>query len=159
MPVTKGRRWIIAALFVSAPWPRIVDLDSLPPDAPATFRDEAFDTFRLAHDHPIERLWLTVMAQNLRLTDWRIEPGSCAGGSTTWPHLRDVRVTLTVIGPWGIPMGREAITCGGAGWQRDAFFVAATLAEQPVVHGPTRTEPVRPPNEPSPPQVPPPPAT
>ncbi len=59
----------------------------------------------------------------MAVRDWRVDPGSCNGGSTTWPAVRDVRTTVTLFSPWGLPLARDAVTCGGAGWHRDADFV------------------------------------
>ena len=151
------RRWIIAAaLFVSAFWPRLFDFDDLPSEAPEGYREEAVQTFWLMHDNPVERAWFGLMAQAFIVHDWRIDPGSCDAGSTTWPAFRDARTTLTVLGPWGIPIARDAITCGGAGWHREAGFVAELpgLDTAPRPDGASRNEP-----PPAPPLPPPPPPT
>lgn len=145
---------IAAALVASAFWPRLFDFDRLPSEAPSGFRQEALTTFWLMHDNPVEQAWFGLAAQNFVLHDWRIEPGSCKGGSTTWPALRDARVTLTVLGPWGIPIARDAITCGGAGWHRDADFVVEPPALPSSRHGngeETSDPPTPPPLPPPPP--------
>ncbi len=149
-----GRRryWIGAALFISEFWPRLVDLDDLPPDAPDGYREEAISTFWLAHDNPVGQNALRLLGQRIAVRDWRVDPGSCDGGSTTWPALRDVRTTVTMLGPWGLPLARDAVTCGGAGWHDDADFVAA-VPRLPVT-SPDGGAPVPPPPPPPHPPAP-----
>jgi predicted nucleic acid-binding Zn ribbon protein len=114
----QGRRgwFILAALFISAFWPRLFDMDTLPEDAPAGYRQEALDTWWWMHDNPVQQIWFGLLTQNFVLSGWERVAGSCDGGSTTWPHIRDVRVTVTALGPWGIALSRSTITCGGAGY-------------------------------------------
>lgn len=146
---------IAAALFASAFWPRLFDFDDLPPEALEGYREEAVQTFWLMRDNPFERAWFGLMAQAIVVHDWRIDAGSCEAGSTTWPAFRDARTTLTVLGPWGIPIARDAITCGGAGWHRDADFVVGQLG--PENAGQTdRSGQMEPPPAPAPSPPPPP---
>lgn len=113
------RALFIAAFGLSAFWPRFADLDDLPRHPLAVpFREEAIAWFWMSHGNPIERAFLRLLVMNLRLSHWRDVPGSCDGGRSTWPQLQEVSVTVTIVGPWGIPLGQETILCGGAAWRR-----------------------------------------
>ncbi|MDR7101845.1 hypothetical protein [Croceicoccus sp. BE223] len=74
------------------------------PDAQDGYREEAISTFGLAHDNPFARIALHLLGQRIAVRDWRVDPGRCDAGSTTWPAIRDVRTTVTRLGPWGLPL-------------------------------------------------------
>ena len=109
---------IIAAILVTAPWPRFVDLDSLP-DHPLAdrYREEAVGTLGWIRDNPVQQIFDRLFLQRWRFSNWREVPGS-GEGSTSLPELMDVRVDATAIGPWGVPYARYTIGCGGACTQR-----------------------------------------
>ena len=109
----------MAALFASAFWPRLIDTSRLPdhPLAKAYVR-EARDTIALARGNPVQQVFDAVLIQRWSFSDWREVPGS-GEGSTSLPSLMDTRVTVTGLGPWGIPVARMTIGCGGACFQRD----------------------------------------
>ena len=119
MTFDKRRRWIIlAAVFVSAFWPRWLPDDL--PDHPLAddYREEALGTISWMRDNPVQRVFDLLLVQRWHLSDWREVPGSGEGG-TSLPSLMDVRVTATALGPWGLPLGRLTIGCGGACAQVD----------------------------------------
>ena len=67
--------------------------------------------------HPIQQVSDALLVQQWRFTNWREVPGSADGGVGI-ASLADVQVDATAIGPWGIPMARYTIGCGGACAQR-----------------------------------------
>ena len=109
---------ILAALFVSAFWPRLLP-DALP-DHPLAghYREEALHTIAYMRNNPLQQIFDLVFVQRWRLSNWREVPGSGEGG-TSLPSLMDVRVTATGLEPWGIPLSRMTIGCGGACGQVD----------------------------------------
>lgn len=113
-----GRRWLVGAALASAFWPGFVEFDDLP-DTPLAerYRAEALTTLGWARNHPLERAFDLLLVQQWRLSDWREVPGSGDGG-TSLPEAMDVLVTATALGPWGIPLARYTICCGGAGYTR-----------------------------------------
>ena len=105
----------MAALVVSAFWPRFVDLDDLPDTATARhYRAEAKESIALLRDHPLQQAFDAIVVQRWRFSHWRVVPGS-GEGSTSVPEAMDVLVDATALGPWGIPVNTLTICCGGAG--------------------------------------------
>ncbi|WP_170004070.1 hypothetical protein [Pseudopontixanthobacter vadosimaris] len=56
-----------------------------------------------------------ILVQQWHLSNWRLVPGS-GEGSQAVREAADVLVTARAIGPWGIPMHRLTICCGGSGF-------------------------------------------
>ena len=118
MKHAEGRWLLYAAIALSAFWPRFDDLTELPADplGPEYLR-EARNTLALFRDNPLQRLFDRFVVQQWRFHNWRKVPGS-GEGSTSIPSMMDVRVDATALGPWGIPLTRVTIGCGGACIQR-----------------------------------------
>ena len=113
----KGRWALFAAIALSAFWPRVLPL---PDDIPDTsiarqYAKEARSTIGWARDHPVQQAMDALFVQQWRLTDWRRVPGS-AEGSPAVREAADVKVTAWGLGPWGIPIHRLTVCCGGSGF-------------------------------------------
>ena len=114
----KGRWLPIAVIALSAFWPRIIDIDSLPDDPLAKrYRAEALQTLALARSNPIQRAADRLLVQRWAFSNWRHMPGS-RETQVALPEAADVLVDATALGPWGLPMARYTIRDGGAGWTR-----------------------------------------
>ena len=114
----KGRWLLIAVAALSAFWPRFVDLSDWGDDPLAPrYEAEARKTLSYLRGHPVQRGVDPLLIQQWRFTNWREVPGSADGGIGI-DALADVQVAATAIGPWGIPLARYTIGCGGACAQR-----------------------------------------
>jgi hypothetical protein len=111
------RRWLVAGALAAALWPRLVPLDDLPRTHLAQrYKAEAENTLAWARGHPVQRLFDSVIVQQWRFSNWREVPGS-GEGSPAIAEAQDILVTVTALGPWGIPVARYTICCGASGYR------------------------------------------
>ncbi|APE27131.1 hypothetical protein BMF35_a0302 [Aurantiacibacter gangjinensis] len=109
---------MIAVAALSAFWPRFVDLSEWPDEPLASrYEEEARATLGWARDNPVQQAMDAMLVQQWRFSGWREVAGS-GEGSTSLPSLIDVQVNATALGPWGVPIARYTIGCGGACYQR-----------------------------------------
>lgn len=122
---------------------RLLPLGDTPRNASERiYHRNALELRHYMNHHPVPALLSRLFVYRVAVSNLRLEPGSCDGGSTSeLPAYAEVASTVTDYTAWAVPVARYKMSCSGNGGGRDG----------------DRRMPVEPPNDPPQPTSAPPP--
>lgn len=99
---------------------RLLPLGDAPRNASERiYHRNAVELRHYMNHHPIPALLSRLFVYRVALSNLRLEPGSCDGGSTSdLPAYAEVASTVTDYTAWSIPLARYKMSCSGNGASR-----------------------------------------